>query len=194
MLDLFQSLLHSPGGSFAFIASLMAIAFLAVWKVSHFSTKFSSVTKLEEAIDSIKTDMNYVKAFIQLYKEPNNPLAQRQSPGSLTQIGKDVSSELKLEKMVMNHWDAFCSAVTSCLKKNCNPYDVQVESFKVGDSYQKFISQEELSTIKTHAFSAGYNLDIYNLLFGIIIRDKILKNKGFRESDIDLHDPSIPTY
>ena len=194
MLDLFQSLLHSPGGSFAFIASLMAIAFLAVWKVSHFSTKFSSVTKLEESIDSIKTDMHYVKGFIQLYRETNNPLAQRQSPVSLTQIGKDVSSELKLEKMVMNHWDAFCSAVTSCLKKNCNPYDIQVESFKVGDSYQKFISQEELLAIKTHAFSAGYNLDIYNLLFGIIIREKILKDKGFREADIDLHDPSIPTY
>lgn len=64
MLKLLQDALESPAGSFAFVFALLAVCFFAVWKISHFTTKFSSVEKLETHIGHIKEDMHYVKASI----------------------------------------------------------------------------------------------------------------------------------
>lgn len=193
MFEIIQAGLSSPFGSFAFVLGIMGAVFVGIWKVSYFAAKLKGVDKLEQSIDIIKTDIQYLKGFVQLFKESNNPLSQRQSPVSMTDIGKTVATELNIQNMVINHWDAFCVEVAGCLKKDCNPYDIQVESFKVGDKYQDFINPQELLAIKNHAFNAGYNLGIYNILFGLIIRDKILQDKGFKQSDIDLHDPTIKT-
>lgn len=189
MLEIFEQALKSPAGSFAFVLALLSISFIAIWKVSHFSTKFKSVEKLEGNIDSIKEDMHYVKAFIQIVKQTENPFAQRQSPVSMTESGKKVFEELEINKLVINHWDEINAEVSKILEKDCNPYDIQVASFKVGDRYQKILTEKELSKVKEHAFSIGYPLDIYNLLFGITIRDKILDGKGFKSKDVDDFDP-----
>jgi hypothetical protein len=63
---------------------------------------------------------------------------------------------------------------------------MQVESFKIGENYQEFLTSEELNSIKNHAFKFGFNLDVYNLLFGIVIRDKYLSTKGFTTKDVDV--------
>lgn len=189
MFEFIESVFRSPAGSFGFVFGVLCLCFLVVWKISHFMTKFSSIEKLESSIDTIKEDMQYIKGFIQLFKETNNPLAKRQSPVSLTEAGVSVSKELDIEQMVIKRWDKIKSDVFKQLKNDCKPYDIQVESFKIGDKYQKYITDYELDLIKDHAFRAGFNLDVYNLLFGIIIRDKILTDKGHKSSDVDLYDP-----
>lgn len=160
MFEILGKILESDAGSFGFVFAFLSLAFAIVWKVSHFSTKFESVHKLESNIDAIKEDIHGIKAFMQVFRETNNPLAQRQSPVSMSEDGKNVSRELGLEAIVANHWNDFKSSVIANLESDCNPYDIQVESFKVGDKYKKFITEEELDKIKLHAFNSGYNLDI----------------------------------
>jgi Na+-transporting methylmalonyl-CoA/oxaloacetate decarboxylase gamma subunit len=190
MFEILGKILESDAGSFGFVFAFLSLAFAIIWKVSHFSTKFESVQKLKSNIDIIKEDIHGIRAFMQVYRETNNPLAQRQSPVSMTEDGKNISKELGIEAMVANHWNEFKSSVLTNLKLDCNPYDIQVESFKVGDKYQQFITKEELDKIKLHAFNTGYNIATYNLLFGIIIRDKILTDKGHDTADVDLYDPA----
>ncbi|MUV03182.1 hypothetical protein GN157_05615 [Flavobacterium rakeshii] len=190
MIDLIKDALGSPAGSFAFVFALLILAFVLVWKLSHFTTKFSSVEKLEGNIDTIKQDIHSIKAFIQIFRESNNPLAQRQSPVSLTETGKKVAEELNVNTMIVNHWEDFNRSVTKQLKDDCNPYDIQVASFKIGDKYQEYLNEEEINKIKNHAFLAGYNLDVYNLLFGILIRNKILQDRGYKSTDVDKFDPN----
>lgn len=189
MLDLLQDALRSPAGSFAFVFAILAICYFAVWKISHFSTKFSSVEKLEASIGVIKEDMHYVKASIKIITDSTNPLAQRHSPVSLTEKGKQVSKEIKIDDLITNHWEDIFSKLNKTLTKECNPYDIQVESFKIGETYQELLNNEELKTVKNHAYKAGFNLEVYNLLFGIIIRNKYLSTKGFKSEDVDLFDP-----
>ena len=189
MLKLLQDALESPAGSFAFVFAILGVCFFAVWKISHFTTKFSTVEKLETHIGLIKEDMHYVKASIKILTDSNNPLAQRHSPVSLTTKGIEVSNDLKIEEIVINHWEEIFSRLHKSLVKECNPYDIQVESFKVGEAYQDFLNANELKLVKTHAFESGFNLEVYNLLFGIIIRDKYLNYKGFKSEDVDLFDP-----
>lgn len=189
MLELLQDAFKSPAGSFAFVFAIMAISFFAVWKISHFTTKFSSVEKLETHIGHIKEDMHYVKASIKIITDSNNPLAQRQSPVSMTKKGEEVADELKISDLIINHWENIHSDLNKVLSKECNPYDIQVESFKIGEKYQELLTAEELKTVKNHAFKSGFNLEVYNLLFGIVIRDKYLSVKGFTTKDVDLYDP-----
>jgi Na+-transporting methylmalonyl-CoA/oxaloacetate decarboxylase gamma subunit len=189
MLDLLQDALKSPAGSFAFVFAMLAICFFAVWKISHFTTKFGTVEKLETSIGHIKEDMHYVKASIKIITDSTNPLAQRHSPVSLTKKGLEVSDELKIDDLIINHWEDIFSKLNKVLSNECNPYDIQVESFKIGETYQEFLNLDELKKVKTHAFKSGFTLEVYNLLFGIIIRDKYLKVKGFKLEDVDLFDP-----
>lgn len=189
MIELFQDALNTPAGSFAFIFAILAVSFFAVWKISHFTTKFGSVQKIEDTIGHIREDMHYVKASIKLFSDANNPFAQRQSPVSLTEIGDKVAREINVSDIMENHWDDIYSQVNDDLADDCNPYDIQVVCFKIGEGYQEFLTAEELKRVKSHAFKAGYNLQVYNVLFGIIIRDKVLGLRGYKSSDVDKFDP-----
>ncbi len=190
MLELFQKILSSPYGSLAFIGSIMLLAFFATWKISHFATKFSSVEKVETSIDTIKTDLQYLKGFVELFRQNNNPFAKSHSPISFTEIGKKVSLDLHLETIIANHWQNIQSKLEEKLTLDSNPYDIQVESFKIGENYQTIVTKEELAKIKQHAFKEGLNIGNYSILFGIIIRDKYLQLNGFSASDVDSHDPN----
>lgn len=186
MFELLQDAIKSPAGSFAFVFAIMSLICVAVWKISHYSTKFGLVEKLEKSMDQIKEDMHYVKASIKLLKDEINSLAQRQSPVSMTRKGEEVVQELKINDLIENHWERIHPNLNKNLSKECNAYDMQVESFKIGENYQEFLTSEELNSIKNHAFKFGFNLDVYNLLFGIVIRDKYLSTKGFTTKDVDV--------
>jgi len=190
MLELFTSALKSPAGSFAFVLAILAICFIAIWKISHFTTKFSSVEKLESHIGLIKEDMHFVKAQLKFITDSSNPLAKAQSPVSLTEKGIEISNEIEADKMILNHWDYIKGELDKSLSKNCNAYDIQVEAFKLGEKFQTIINSKELDIIKEKAFKAGFHLTVFNILFGVIIRDKYLSTKGIAVDEIDKHDPS----
>lgn len=193
MLELIKDIFTSPAGSFGFVFGILVICGIAIWKISHFQTKFSAVEKLESDIGNMKEDMHYIKAKIKLITDSTNPLAQRKSPISLTTKGEEVANDLSISNLIANHWEEIFSSLNNTLTKDCNPYDIQVESFKIGEKFQEFLNSDELAGVKNHAFKSGYNLEVYNLLFGIVIRDKYLSVKGFTSTDIDQYDPENKT-
>lgn len=213
-------ILRSDAGSSTFVVLLfIGIAYL-IWKTSHYNTKFSEIDKVDEKFDKIenkfdnkftqmeekiekkfdraeskfdeiKDSLSVIKAFIENQKDKTNPFAQRQSPVKLTPKGIEVEKEIQAEALIDKYWDYISREVNERLQNNCNPYDIQVASFEVGDMYQQFISNEELDKIKINAYNHGYNLDVYELLFGIIIRDRILKDRNIDPYEVDKHDPNI---
>lgn len=213
ILKLLSEILKSDAGSFSFIFLLLGGVGFLIWKVSHFHTKYEDLDKMEKRFDNkfnqmedkfekkfdriegkfadIKDDLSIIKAFIELQKDKANPLAQRQSPIRLTQAGIEVEKDIKAKDLVDKYWNDIINKVNKKLNNNCNPYDIQVASFEVGDTYQSFVSDKELDTIKLHAYNHGYDLGVYELLFGIIIRDKVLEERGINTDEIDNHDPNI---
>lgn len=153
-----------------------------------FEKKFD---RIEGKFADIKDDLSVIKAFIELQKDKVNPMAQRQSPIRLTEIGNNIDKEIDASGLVDKYWGIISDEVNKKLQDNCNPYDIQVASFEVGDTYQKIISSEELDRIKINAYNHGYDLMMYELLFGIIIRDKVLKERGISTDDVDKYDPNM---
>jgi hypothetical protein len=188
MLDLVSDILKSPAGSFAFIFAFLMLAFFLVYKFSHFNTKFGSVEKLENNVDKIKDDISSIKGFMEVFRTHNNPFAKANSPISLTPVGIEVSKDLEIEKLVISHWEDIIKMFSDKLIKNSNPYDIQVCSIKIGGELLKSLSENELNTIKTYAYSKGHSLSYYDVLFGVVIRDHYFKIKGIDLSEIDKHD------
>lgn len=207
MLDYIKEILTSPAGSVTQVILIFVGFFFLVWKVSHFHTKYSEIDKTNSKIDGLedkfknnldrfdnkmddmKQSIMTLNTLFQVHFNSNNPLAQRQSPISLTEIGKTVVSEISAEKTITEHWKEIKKRVDKELKEDCNPYDIQVASFKIGDVYLEILDENEIENVKKSAFERGYDLKTYELPFGILIRDKYLRERGFAIEDVDKHDP-----
>ena len=64
--EFIRTIFASPAGSFAFVAALLALSYWLVHyvtkKVEQWSAKVERVEKMENVIDSIKEDLHYIKA------------------------------------------------------------------------------------------------------------------------------------
>ncbi len=207
MLEILREILTSPVGSVVQIVLLFVLVIGLVWKVSHFNTKFNDLDKIDtkfnsledkfekkfdrvdNKMDEIKQSLITIKGFFDTLQNTNNPLAQRQSPVSLTDKGKEVAEAINLKELVDNHWKYLSDKFDELLPKRNNPYDIQVASFTIGDLFIEFLTEEELNAVKTDAFKRGYDISLYEILFGIEIRDRILKKRGISVSEIDAYDP-----
>jgi len=183
----------SPAGSFAFILALLMIAFWATHHISKWNTKLEHVNKLDGNVSLIKDDISTIKAFISVYGQNNNPFAQRNSPVSLTPAGVEVSKDLGIEDLIIRHWSEIQKDLSSALKQDCNPYDIQQEAINVASKMQKYFTASELDVIKRYAFQKGHSLTTYDLLIGIHIRDIYFKKNNINIDDVDKYDPNKPT-
>lgn len=189
MIDLIKEILKSPAGSFGFVAGVLGLIGFVVYKSGGLVQKFGIVDKLEKSIDKIKEDIAEIKAFMSIIRQKQNPLAETKSPISLSTQGEQVSSDLKIKRIVTNNWEQINEKIKSCLKKEDNPYNIQQICFDMGKKYSEIVSKEELDYIKTYAFEHGFNLSDFDIVFGIEIRDTYFKQENLAVASVDAHDP-----
>ena len=211
MIEFLQNALKSPSGSFGFVFALLMLAFWVTYQVAKWTTKLKHVDKLdanvdkikedistrlkhvdklEANVDKIKEDISEIKAFITVFKETSNSFAKTKSPVALTDSGVKVANDLKIDDLVIKHWDAIHKDLSHVLKNDGNPYDIQQESIAIGRKIEKYLDANELDMIKRYAFIQGHNLLMYDMLIGVIIRDMYFKKHNINVSDIDKHDPN----
>jgi hypothetical protein len=215
MTDLLKDILLSPFGSFASVFSLFTAAFWLVhWitkKVTEIRTsqeKIESsvdnvykridnrVDKIEGHIDDIRRDISFLKAVVDVSQfNSKQEVAQRKSPISLTEIGHKIAEELKAEDMLGRNWDRiFDNLETNINDKNA--YDIQQYCIETATiDLGAFIEKSDVDTVKKTAYKDGRPLAFYAPIFGVLIRDKYLNQKGIDISEVDKHDPSraMPT-
>ncbi len=190
MIEFVKDALKSPGGSFAFIFAILVLAFWATYQISKWMTQLKHVEKLDENISAIKDDMATVKAFITVFREANNPFARSQSPMALTPQGLVVAEDLKIQDLILRHWEEINKDIVSAIDHDCNPYDIQQEAIVVAGKIQKYLTAPELDAIKRYAYKQGHTLNAYDLLIGVHIRDIYFKKNNIKIEDVDKYDPN----
>jgi hypothetical protein len=189
MWDFFKIVATSPAGSFVWLLAIMAIIMGGSWLVGKWTEKLKVVDKLDDSIGVIKTDLFEIKGMMRLFERGNNPLGQAQSPINLSKLGKDISDDIGAEAMVESQWDKIMPVLKEKLKPDCNSYDIQEVCFNVGRGYGALLSSNQMESVKSQAFNRGINLSDFDLLFGIVIRNKYFAKIGKNLSDIDNHTP-----
>jgi len=189
MVEFIEQALKSPAGSFGFVFALLVLAFYATWQVSRWTAKLSHVDKLDGNIVSIKEDISTIKAFINVYQTSNNPFDRAQSPLSLTEKGVELAKDINVDALISNHWIAIEKDLSTALKKDCNPYDIQQESINVANNISKYLTDKEMDSLKLYAYRNGHTITTYNLLIAVYIRDAYFKKHAIDLSEVDKYDP-----
>ena len=193
--ELIKSVIGSPAGSFAFVFfSLLLIGWL-IYMATKYTTKWSmkmeGVDKLEQKIESISSDLLYVKTKLEIFTA-NTPggLTASHSPISLTERGKEIAAQMGIDQIIATNWDSIYGYISENATSK-NAYDLQqfcIEAATI--ALDKLIRKEDLDKIKMFAFNSGQNLAYYGSMIGIIIRDKYFAIQGIPIGDIDAHDPN----
>lgn len=195
MWEFITTLLKSDAGSFAFVIGFMFLAGWLIHTITKHTTKWScemgKVEKIEGSIDSIKSDIVYIKGMMSvLQTNTPNALVQSHSPISLNRLGEEIATKMNIRDLIAANWDKINSYISSNASSK-NAYDIQqfcIETATV--SIDKFFCLEDINKIKSFAFEAGQNLAYYGGMIGIIIRDKYFEVNKIDIAEVDHHDPT----
>jgi hypothetical protein len=211
MIDLFKDILLSPFGSFASVCSLFILAFWLVhWitkKVTEIRTSQEKtessinnvytridnrVDKIEGHIDDIRRDISFLKAVVDVSQfNSKQAVTQRKSPISLTEMGREIAEKLKVKDMLGRNWDKIFNNLEANINDK-NAYDIQQYCIETATiDLGAFIAKNDVDTVKQAAYKEGRPLAFYAPIFGVLIRDRYLAQKGIDISEVDRHDPNV---
>lgn len=131
----------------------------------------------------VKVDMIFSSADLSFTK--------RHSPIKLTDKGQKYFKELDIEAIINSNWSEWSQGFKSTLSTYSKPnaYDVQKVCFEMFNKFFEKINNDELQRIKAHAYSKGLDILLYDSLFKIPVRDKVLEELNLQASDIDKYEP-----
>lgn len=170
------------------IITIISLFVLGIYKLS---SAISMLKSHDQEIDIVRTLEKQLTALItkvELIYTHTNPvkLAQASSPISLTDEGRQVSIEIGAEEILKKYLNALIQVVE--LENPINAYDIQVVSMKVTkERMLSFLNEDEISIIKSAAFSKGLLIDDVMILFGVLLRNEMLKNRNIPIADVDKH-------
>ena len=142
-------------------------------KIEVFTERF---IKMEAKFDTIY--MNNLKG---------SPV-QSQSPISLTTVGHEIVANLNAAAILAKYRGRLLPLVEASSPQNA--YDIQVATMKAcREDMLAMLDANELDAVKNAAFQRGIQAEDVMMVFGVMLRDEILKEKGIPVADVDTHDP-----
>lgn len=152
-------------------------------RTAHNEKQINKYATLPHTLIKLETKMDMVLSFV----NPNSPI-KAQSPISLTHIGTAIANNLDANKILSRYKDKAKSEVD--IESPQNAYDIQMAAMKVAkEKLLSFLADDELEAVKKEAFARGLSLEDIMSVFGVLLRDCILEEKGIPITDVDHHAP-----
>lgn len=188
MTVIMTELIKQLNGSVFTLLALLLAMFWVIYNVGgwaktfkHHEDKIKDLGSLLEKVIRMETKIELI------YINTNrNPVMEARSPISLTDIGNKIVGNIRAEATLDKYFSRMEPEIG--LGKVDNAYDIQMEAIKYAkEKMIKFLDANELNVIKTEAFARGMIIEDIMSVFGILIRNRILKNKEIPVSDVDEH-------
>lgn len=188
MEAVFTKLIEQLNSSVFILLVILGIAFYFIFlfgkwsqKFLHHEDKINNFQGLSDKIIELKTKVDLI------YQNTNpNKLVASHSPISLTEMGKAMADTINADKILSEHIDSLVKEVELDAPKNA--YDIQVVSMKVAkEKLLSYLNENNLNAIKDEAYAKGILVEDIMTIFGVLLRNQILKNKGIPISDVDVH-------
>lgn len=157
-----------------------------LWKISAWKTGVdNNQTSLQDNADE---DRTAIKGFMKEIRDDIKKIFERLpipttatgSPIKLTELGEEISSNLEADQWAK----AKAPELINELEGNqpYQPYEIQVSCFSYADSDTNY-EGAMLNAMKMCAFRKGIDLDQVKRVFGVELRDAILKRLGLQLLD-----------
>ena len=205
-MTFFINLLNSAYGYFGIAFGVTVVSFLLYGKIVKTLTKLKTrdsdvddlrktMPRVEAALQSISKqveDLPKIRAELNLFIGSRaSSVAQSMSPLSLNSHGETLSQEFEAEKIIDQNYQELKNMINK--EEINNAFDVQQISLSLARSFFALKKDDDLlNKAKEIAYEKGISsLDLYTI-FGILLRNKILKELNLSHDDIDKHDPNSP--
>jgi len=209
MENILLELIKQPHGFIGVIVALLLLAFFITWKAAQWSSKFQNcdhhrartdeahslaslavekakdTANMGERIARIETKLDLI--YTNTLSPSKNPVASM-SPLSLTPIGIEIKDKLNAEAVLEKYISDIQKDIED--KGMDNAYDIQIAAMEIAKSkLLPMLNDQERAAVKQEAYSRGLLAEDIMSIYGVLLRDRILKSKGIPVSDVDAHQP-----
>ncbi len=187
----FTQLIHQLNSSVFVLLILLAVAFVAVWKVSGLVERFKHHGDKLDELGHLAKDVTILTTKVDLIYQHTLPATMRptaaHSPISLTDVGRSIAANIKAPELMAKYRSQLCAAVDASSPKNA--YDIQMAAMKTSrEKLITFLNDVEIAQVKQEAFSRGLLAEDVLSVVGVLLRDEILKERNLPVSDVDKHE------
>ena len=187
MTEVFLKLIEQLNSSVFFLIGLLFVMIWVVFRVgklmeqfSHHKTKIDKVDSLSDRIIelTVKVDLIYQNT------NPNKTVAA-QSPVSITPNGKAIADKIHADQIFQKYIAQLSGFVEATNPKTA--YDVQTAAMTIakGKAMMNLLNAEEINAIKAEAYARGLLVEDIMAIFGVLLRDNILRQKGWSVAEVD---------
>ncbi|MFW9882589.1 MAG: hypothetical protein ACFFG0_56730 [Candidatus Thorarchaeota archaeon] len=183
MKDIILILIEQLNSSVIILLIILITIGWLLYKGGSLVTKFgvfdNEIKDIKKDVRDIKDNVSGIDATVKLLYQAYLGTVKTKSPLHISPKGDKIVKDLSLSNKVDKYWDQIYKLLS--VNSLNNPYDVQIASLEISQNKIKdILTENEINEIKIYAFNNGLNLlEIYPVI-GVLIRDKALKEIGFK--------------
>lgn len=174
---------------FVLLLLMAAIGYVLVkvgqWSANfkHHHSRIDSLEGMSERVIAISTKVDLIYGLV----NPNS-MTRAHSPISLTEIGAQTATSINAESLLIKYYIRLKKIVDKSDPQNA--YDIQNIAMSITkEKLIEFMTASEINIIKDSAYKNGVIVEDILSILGVMLRDKILDERGIPVSDVDLHTP-----
>ena len=188
MEPLLSKLLDQLNSSVFVLLGILGVTFLAIYRIGKMVQRFSHQDEKINKLENLAEKVVVLMTKVDLIYDNTNPrsVARATSPITWTDLGKEISAKIQANTIFQKYQPRLTVEVES--KNPQNAYDIQMESMKAAkEQLPRMLDEGDLVAIKQEAYNRGIIVDDVMTIFGLLLRNQILNQKGLPISDVDVH-------
>ena len=186
METIFTKLIDQLNSSVFVLLGILAAAFWAVYRIAKLIEQFTHHKVKIDKVDSLSDRLIELKVKVDLIYQNTNPnrTVAAASPISLTASGHEIATKIKADEILVKYLNQLLALVE--LAHPQTAYDIQVASMATAkEKMLALLNADEINAVKSMAYSKGLLAEDVLSIFGVLLRDEILKKKGVPVSEVD---------
>jgi len=188
MQALLLKLIEQLNSSVFMLVAILAVVLILVYKSGSMMTVFSHHQKRLEKFDGLNDKLVRVETKVDLIYQNTNPnrLVAAASPIAITASGQEIARTIGAAEIFKKYAGQLAAVVDKASPQNA--YDIQVAAMSAAkEKMMALLDANEINTVKAEAFAKGLLAEDIMGIFGVLLRDHILKAKGIPVADVDKH-------
>lgn len=187
----FSKLIDQLNSSVFILLGMVALSGWILFRGGRWTERFAHQSEKIEGIAPLTEKVTRLEAKVDLIYQHVNPncSVQAYSPISLTNVGRDIVARIKAPTILERCYPALREHPDIMAAKNA--YDIQAACMRISRTeFEKCLNEAELVAVKQEAYERGNLLEDVLAVFGVLLRNRILEEKGIPVSEVDRHQPA----
>ncbi len=191
-MDIFLKIIEQLNSSVFVLLMILGVVAIGIYKAGQWSKVFKfheeKITKIEGLADKVLLMGQKVDLIYENTLGAKRPLASL-SPINLTDVGQKIVTKINANDILKRCIPQLEKEVEK--EKPNSAYDIQMVSMKVSKEYMvTCLIENELAVVKQEAYERGLLIEDIMSVFGVLLRNHILNQKGISISAVDNHTPA----